>query len=147
MKYSQAKQGRIFVIRLEDGDVIHETIENFAAQQSIKAAALIALGCADHGSTLVVGPKEGRTMPVEPMMHVLENVHEAAGVGTLFPDDEGRPSLHMHISCGRKAETRTGCVRQGVRVWHVMEIILIELIDGTGLRVPDAATGFKLLNP
>jgi predicted DNA-binding protein with PD1-like motif len=86
------------------------------------------------------------------MMLVLENVHEVAGVGTLFPDDEGRPSLHMHISCGRKRETRAGCVRagcvrQGVCVWHVMEIILIELIEGTGLRVLDAATGFKLLNP
>jgi predicted DNA-binding protein with PD1-like motif len=35
MKYSQAEHGRIFVIRLEDGDVIHETIENFAAQQKL----------------------------------------------------------------------------------------------------------------
>lgn len=31
MKYSEAKQGRIFVIRLEDGDVIHEEIEKFAS--------------------------------------------------------------------------------------------------------------------
>ncbi|MDY6863052.1 MAG: DUF296 domain-containing protein, partial [Thermodesulfobacteriota bacterium] len=29
MKYSQAKPGRIFVIRLEDGDIIHEEIEKF----------------------------------------------------------------------------------------------------------------------
>ncbi len=26
MKYSEAKQGRVFVIRLEDGDVVHEVI-------------------------------------------------------------------------------------------------------------------------
>ena len=37
MKYSQAKQGRIFVIRLEDGDIIHQEIEKFAREKSIKA--------------------------------------------------------------------------------------------------------------
>jgi len=35
MKYSEAEPGRVFVMRLEHGDVIHETIEetNTAAQQ------------------------------------------------------------------------------------------------------------------
>ena len=147
MKYSQAKYGRVFVIRLEDGDVIHEAIEDFARNQSINAAALIVLGCADEGSTLVVGPEEGRASPVEPMAYILDNVHEVAGVGTIFPDDEGNPILHMHMACGRKSATVTGCVRRGVRVWHVMEIILFELLDSTGVRLLESATGFKLLNP
>ncbi len=147
MKYSQAKQGRIFVIRLEDGDVVHEVIENFARQQSISVAALIVLGSADEGSTLVVGPREGRTLPIEPMTHILENVHEVAGMGTVFPDDEGKPVLHMHMACGRRAETKTGCVRRGVRVWHVMEIILFELLESTGVRLMEPTLGFKLLNP
>jgi predicted DNA-binding protein with PD1-like motif len=147
MKYSQAKQGRIFVIRLEDGDIVHAVIENFATQQSISAAALIVLGSADEGSTLVVGPREGRVLPIEPMTHILQNIHEVAGVGTVFPDDEGKPILHMHIACGRRAETTTGCVRRGVRVWHVMEIVLFELVDSTGLRLLEPASGFKLLNP
>ncbi|MBA3036272.1 MAG: DUF296 domain-containing protein, partial [Desulfobacterium sp.] len=30
MKYSEAKQGRIFVVRLEDGETVHEEIEKFA---------------------------------------------------------------------------------------------------------------------
>ena len=147
MKYSQAKQGRMFVIRLEDGEVVHEVIENFVMQQSISAAALIILGCADEGSTLVVGPREGRTLPIEPMTHILQNVHEVAGVGTVFPDDEGKPVLHMHMACGRRAETTTGCVRRGVRVWHVMEVILFEILDSTGIRLLEPASGFKLLNP
>ena len=147
MKYSQAKYGRVFVIRLEDGDVIHEAIEDFARNQSINAAALIVLGCANEGSTLIVGPEEGRASPVEPMAYILDNVHEVAGVGTIFPDDEGNPILHMHMACGRKSATVTGCVRRGVRVWHVMEIILFELLDSTGVRLLESATGFKLLNP
>lgn len=147
MKYSEAKQGRIFVIRLEDGDIIHEAIENFARQKFIHAAALIALGGADEGSTLVVGPEDGRVSPVSPMTHILENVSEVTGVGTIFPDDEGNPVMHMHIACGRKSATITGCIRRGVRVWHVMEIILFELLDTTGIRLMEPALGFKLLNP
>ena len=49
MKYSEAKQGRIFIIRLEDGEILHETIEAFAAAKKIRAAALIVLGGADSG--------------------------------------------------------------------------------------------------
>lgn len=147
MKYSEAKLGRIFVIRLEDGDIIHEAVENFARQNSIRAATLIVLGGADEGSTLIVGPDNGRASSVVPMTHILDNVSEATGVGTIFPDDEGNPVVHMHIACGRKSATITGCIRRGVRVWHVVEIILLELLDSTGVRLLEPALGFKLLNP
>jgi len=147
MKYSQAKQGRTFVIRLEDGDVVHEEIERVARAQSIKAAALVIVGGADKGSKLVVGPEQGRAQPVIPMEHKLDDVHEIAGVGTLFPDDEGNPILHMHMAGGRKTSTVTGCVRRGVKVWHIMEVILFELIDSTGTRTFDSETGFELLSP
>ncbi|MCG8687480.1 MAG: DNA-binding protein [Desulfobacterales bacterium] len=147
MKYSQASAGRIFVIRLEDGDVVHETIENFAKEHEIKAASLIILGGADKESTLVTGPEQGRSTPVVPKTQVLDNVHEAAGVGTLFPNEKGEPVLHMHMACGRGFSTVTGCIRNGVRVWQVMEVILQELVDSTGVRRPDPATGFELLIP
>ena len=147
MKYSQASAGRIFVIRLEDGDVVHETIENFAKEHEIKAASLIILGGADKESTLVTGPEQGRSTPVVPKTQVLDNVHEAAGVGTLFPNEKGEPVLHMHMACGRGFSTVTGCIRNGVRVWQVMEVILQELVDSTGVRRPDPVTGFELLIP
>ncbi len=147
MKYSEAKPGRIFVIRLEDGDVVHRIIESFAREHAIRAASLIILGGADTGSRLVVGPEEGRAKPVIPMELTLGNVHEVAGVGTLFPDEEGNPVLHMHMACGRASSAVTGCVRMGVKVWHVMEIVLFELVDSTGVRRQDGATGFELLQP
>ena len=83
MKYSQAKQGRIFVIRLEDGDIVHEEIEKFSRKESIKAAALIIIGGADKGSKLVV--------------------------------------------------------------WHIMEVILFELTESSGIRTFESQTGLKLL--
>ena len=147
MKYSQAKLGRTFIIRLEDGDVIHEEIEKFARDQSINAAALIITGGADEGSKLVVGPEQGRTKPILPMEHILDNVHETTGTGTIFPNEKGNPVLHMHVACGRNTSTVTGCVRKGVKVWHVMEIVLFELVDTTGVRRLEPETAFNLLEP
>lgn len=147
MKYSEAKPGRIFLIRLEDGDIVHEAIESFAREHAVKAATLVILGGADKGSRLVVGPEDGRAAPVIPLGLTLENVHEVAGVGTLFPDDEGNSVLHMHLACGRDNATVTGCVRNGVKVWQVMEAVLFELADSTGVRRFDRTTGFKLLQP
>ena len=145
MKYSQAHPGRIFILRLEDGEILHETIEAFAREHSITAAAVIAVGGADEGSKLVVGPEEGRSKPVIPMEHVLDNVYEIAGVGTIFPDKAGKPVLHMHIAGGRKDRAVTGCVRRGVKVWQVLEVIIAELVDSRAHRALDAVTGLELL--
>jgi predicted DNA-binding protein with PD1-like motif len=147
MKYSEARAGRVFVLRLEDGEVIHDIIEEFAFEHGIERAALIALGGADEGSKLVVGPEEGRAQPIVPMEHVLNGVHEIAGVGTLFPGEKGRPVLHLHVAGGRDGKAVAGCVRSGVRVWHVAEVIIWELADSTGRRMLDSATGFELLVP
>lgn len=147
MKYSQAKQGRVFIIRLEDGDIVHEEIEKLAREQSITAAALIVVGGAAKNSKLVVGPQQEHARPVQPMEYILDDVHEIAGTGTLFPDDEGNPLLHMHMACGRNLSTITGCVRTGVKVWQIMEVVLIELVDTTAIRVTDSELGFKVLAP
>lgn len=159
MKFSQAKQGRTFIIRLEDGDILHQTIEKFADEQEIKAATLIAVGGADKGSVLITGPKIGRPKvgcpgngkgadtEIEPMEIELDEVHEIAGVGTLFPDTSGKPILHMHIAGGRRSSAVTGCVRRGVRVWHVLEVVLTEIIDTDAYRKHDPGTGFELLEP
>ena len=147
MRYSEAQRGRTFVIRLEDGDVIHESIESFAKEHGIRAASVIAVGGADEQSKLVVGPEQARAHPVVPMEHVLSGVSEVAGVGTIFPNEAGEPLLHMHVACGRNDSTVTGCVRRGVKVWHVLEVILHELTSPTATRKPDETTGFELLEP
>lgn len=147
MKYSEAKQGRIFILRLEDGEIVHEVIETFAGEHSINAASVIVVGGADVSSKLVVGPENGRVFPIIPMELVLDDVREVAGTGTIFPDDAGNPILHLHMACGRNASTITGCIRSGVKVWHVLEVILFELTNTKACRLPDTATGFKLLIP
>ncbi|MBM4152319.1 MAG: DNA-binding protein [Kiritimatiellaceae bacterium] len=145
MKFTEAQSGRTFVIRLEDGDVLHEELERFAAEQGISSAHVTALGGVDVGSRLITGPAEGRTATIVPMETVLDQVYEATGTGTLFLDDTGKPMLHMHLACGRKERTITGCVRRGVIVWHVMEVVLVELHAPAAVRRMDPAIGFKIL--
>jgi predicted DNA-binding protein with PD1-like motif len=81
------------------------------------------------------------------MKYELEHAHEVAGVGTLFRDEEGTPLLHMHMACGRGGATVTGCIRDGVKVWHVMEVIMQELVGTTARRVREEPLGLKLLRP
>ncbi len=145
MKYCEAKQGRIFILRLEDGDIVHECIEAFARKHAIQSAALIIIGGADAGSRLVVGPEIGRAEKIVPMTHMLGDVFEVAGTGTIFPDASGNPVLHMHMACGRNDRTVTGCVRTGVKVWHIMEVVLYELTGHCAKRGHDPVTGFNLL--
>jgi len=147
MRYSEAKPGRTFILRLEDGEIFHECVEQFAKEQGIRCAALMALGAADAGSRVVSGPAEDRSTPVVPMEIVLDRVHEISGTGTLFPDAEGQPILHFHMAGGRTGSTFAGCGRRGVKVWHVMEVVLWELLDSTAVRRWEAASGFELLQP
>ena len=147
MKYTQAGLGRVFIMRLEDDETVHEEIEKFSREHSIRAASVMIVGGADKNSRLITGPARGREYPIVPMEHILKDVHDAAGVGTVFPDENGEPVLHLHMACGRESTTVTGCIRSGVKVWHIMEVILIELTDCSPVRAHDSKTGFTLLDP
>lgn len=147
MRYATARQGRVFIIRLEDGEILHETLEQFAIEHGITAAAVIAVGGAGTGSRLVVGPENGDARPISPMEYVLDKVHEITGTGTIFPDEEGKPVLHMHLACGRNGSTITGCCRMGIKIWQVAEVILFELTDTRSVRRWEEDSGFKLLDP
>jgi len=147
MRYSEAKAGRVFVVRLEDGDIIHESLERFAKDNAIIRAQVIALGALDEGSKLVVGPEDGRASPVVPMKLCLDQPREITGVGTIFPDERGEPILHMHIATGRGDGTVTGCVRAGVLVWKVVEVVVTEILENDSTRIMDPMTGFELLDP
>lgn len=145
MKYTQAGVGRTFVLRLEDGEIVHAEIEKFSREHSINAASVFLVGGADKDSKLITGPARGREYPITPLEHTLNDVHECAGVGTIFPDESGAPVLHLHMACGRESSTITGCIRSGVKVWHILEVIITELIDCPAVRAHDPETGFTLL--
>jgi len=145
LNYTEANLGRIFILRLHNDERLHEITEKFADQKQIKSALCFFLGGAQGKSKVVVGPKDGNVMPPQPMVTLLKGVHEGCGVGTIFIDDEGKPKLHMHVSFGRNDNTITGCVRMGVDVWQIGEVVILELAGGSAKRAKNKETGFEFL--
>lgn len=144
MKSSEGKIGRVFVIRLEDGDAIPACIEKFAAEKKISAGQVVLIGGIGDGQ-VVVGPRRSAEMPPEPMLLPVDGAHEVVGVGIIAPDEKGKPTLHMHASLGRSGRTLTGCVRPGIKTWLVGEVIILEILGTDAARLLDKETGFELL--
>ena len=145
MEFAEAKFGRIFILRLHNGECLHKIVESFAIEKKISAALVFFLGGANRNSKIVVGPEKGDSIHPIPMTRLLNGVHEAQGIGTIFKDENGKPKLHMHSSFGRKQNTITGCVRLGVDIWRIGEIIILELTKTSATRIKDKETGFEFL--
>jgi len=146
MKACEGRLGRVFVIRLENGDVLPGCIEHFAQENKIAVGHVILVG-GIGGGEIVVGPRRSGEMPPQPMLLPVDGAHEVAGVGVIAPDEQGKPVLHIHAALGRSGKTMTGCLRPGVTTWLVGEVIIYEILDAEVSRVRDASSGFALLEP
>jgi predicted DNA-binding protein with PD1-like motif len=144
MKSSEGKIGRIFILRLDDGDKVPNCIEAFAAEKKIRVAGVTLIGGIGEGQ-IVVGPRDSEAMPPEPMLLTLEGAHEVIGLGLIAPDKNGLPGLHMHASLGRSGQAKTGCLRPGVKTWTVGEVVIYEVLGADAARLLDGKTGFELL--
>ena len=146
MKACEGRIGRVFVIRLEDGDVVPYCIERFARENGISVGHAILVGGVGGGD-VVVGPRRSNERPPEPMLLPVDGAHEVAGVGVLAPGEDGKPVLHIHAALGRAGRTMTGCLRPGVSTWLVGEVILYEILGTDVKRLRDEQSGFELLEP
>jgi len=146
MKACQGQIGRVFVIRLEDGDVVPGCIERFAGENGVSVGQVILVGGVGGGE-VVVGPRCSEEMPPQPMLLPVDGAHEVLGVGVLAPDEDGKPVLHIHAALGRSGQTMSGCLRPGVTTWLVGEVILYEILGVNVARVRDEASDFDLLEP
>ena len=146
MKASEGHIGRVFVIRLEDGDVVPECIERFAEDNGVTVGQAIFVGGVGEGE-VVVGPRHSEESPPDPMLLPIDGAHEVVAVGVLAPGEDGKPVLHIHGSLGRSGKTTTGCLRPGVKTWLVGEVILYEILGTSAARLKDTVSGFALLDP
>lgn len=144
MKAAEGKIGRVFVLRLEDGDVVPDVIEKFALEKGIKVGHVILIG-GIGGGQVVVGPRDSKAMPPEPVLLTVDGAHEVEGVGIIAPDKDGKPVLHIHASLGRGGKTLTGCLRPGVKTWLVGEALIYEILGANVKRLLDKASGFSLM--
>jgi len=146
MKACEGQIGRVFVMRLEDGDVVPECIERFAEENGVFVGHAILVGGIGAGD-VVVGPRYSQEMPPSPMLLPIDGAHEVVGVGVLAPGEDGKPVLHIHAALGRAGQTMAGCLRYGVTTWLVGEVILYEILGADVARVKDEQSGFELLEP
>lgn len=148
MKVAEGTIGRVFVLRLEHGERLPDCVEAFALERGVSRAFCALVGGVEGGS-IVTGPEsgpDGRTrMPPVPVFTALTGAQEVAAVGTLFPDAQGHPRLHMHGAFGQGEEAHVGCIRPGIDVWTIGEFLIIELKGLDMTRRRDPATGFELL--
>lgn len=62
MKACEGRLGRVFVIRLDDGDVVPDSIELFAEENGVSIAHVILVGGIRDGE-VVVGPRRSDERP------------------------------------------------------------------------------------
>ncbi len=146
LKSTEGKIGRVFIIRLEDGDVIPGCIEKFAKENGITAGLVTLIG-GIGGGEIVSGPYSSGKRPPRPIHLPVDGAHEVVGSGVIVPDVDGNPVLHIHASLGRAGKSTTGCLRPGVKTWLVGEAVLQEITEVSSKRLPDKSSGFSLLEP
>jgi len=145
MKASEGNIGRVFVLRLEDGDIVPECIERFAEEKGISVGHVIMVG-GIGGGEIVVGPRDSEEMPPAPMLLPVDGAHEVLCMGVIAPTENGKPVLHIHGALGRSGQTMTGCLRPGVKTWLVAEAVIYEITGAKATRTLDKQSGFTLLD-
>jgi hypothetical protein len=129
MQYSEGQLGRVFVLRIDEGEDFLAALQEFVRKKEIKAGSVFFLG-ALHEGRMVTGPEEP-VIPPEPHFILFEGGWEVFGMGTIFPGDEG-PMVHYHASVGRAGHALTGCLRERALTYLLIEAVVIEF---TGLAV------------
>ncbi|MDD1682773.1 MAG: DNA-binding protein [Methanoregula sp.] len=127
MQYTEGQIGRVFVVRIDDGEDMLLSLRQFILDKNIQAGSIHFLGALMSGR-MVTGPEEPVIPPV-PHFVMFEGGWEIFGVGTIYPG-EGGPHIHYHASVGRSGHALTGCLREKAVTYLIVEAVIMEF---TGL--------------
>jgi hypothetical protein len=127
MQYTEGQLGRVFVVRVDDGEDMLVSLHQFINDKCIQAGSILFLGALMNGR-MVTGPEEPVIPPV-PHFVMFEGGWEVFGVGTIYPG-EGGPHIHYHASVGRSGHALTGCLREKAITYLIVEAVILEF---TGL--------------
>ncbi|HSA37772.1 MAG TPA: DNA-binding protein [Methanoregula sp.] len=127
MQYTEGQIGRVFVVRIDDGEDMLLSLRQFVLDKNIQAGSIHFLGALMNGR-MVTGPEEPIIPPV-PHFVMFEGGWEIFGVGTIYPGESG-PHIHYHASVGRSGHALTGCLREKAITYLIVEAVIMEF---TGL--------------
>jgi hypothetical protein len=141
MQYSEGQVGRVFVVRIDDGEDFLVSMRRFIADKGIESGSVLFLGALMNGR-MVTGPEEP-VIPPTPHFVMFEGGWEVFGVGTIYPG-EGGPHIHYHASVGRAGHALTGCLREKATTYLIIEAVIIEFTGLFGRREFDERTQMNL---
>jgi hypothetical protein len=141
MQYSEGRLGRVFVLRIDDGEDFLAVTRDFIKDKEVQTGTLFFLGALRQGR-MVTGPEE-LAIPPEPHYVMFEGGWEMVGIGTIYPG-EGGPAIHYHASVGRAGHALTGCLREKAVTYIVAEVIVLEFTGLDIRRLPQEKTGLVL---
>ena len=141
MQYTEGQLGRIFVVRIDDGEDMLVSLRQFIIDKDIGAGSITFLGALMDGR-MVTGPEEPVIPPV-PHFVMFEGGWEVFGIGTIYPG-EGGPHIHYHASVGRSGHALTGCLREKATTYLIVEAVIMEFTGLTARREFDKKTQLHL---
>jgi predicted DNA-binding protein with PD1-like motif len=141
MQYAEGQVGRVFVVRIDDGEDFLDSMQHFIAEKGIQSGSVTFLGALMSGR-MVTGPEEP-VIPPLPHFVMFEGGWEVFGVGTIYPG-EGGPHIHYHASVGRAGHALTGCLREKATTYLIIEAVIVEFTGLLGRREFDERTQMNL---
>jgi hypothetical protein len=127
MQYTEGQLGRVFIVRIDDGEDMLVSLRQFILDKGIHAGSILFLGALMSGR-MVTGPEEP-VIPPTPHFVMFEGGWEVFGLGTIYMG-EGGPHIHYHASVGRSGHALTGCLREKATTYLIVEAVIQEF---TGL--------------
>ncbi len=143
MQYTEGQLGRIFVVRIDDGEDMLVSLRQFITDKGVSAGSITFLGALMDGR-MVTGPEEPVIPPV-PHFIMFEGGWEVFGVGTIYPG-EGGPHIHYHASVGRSGHALTGCLREKATTYLIVEAVIMEFTGLSARHEFDEKTQLHLPN-
>src|SRR4030043_1207269 len=141
MQYTEGQLGRVFVVRIDDGEDMLISLRQFINDKSVCAGTILFLGALMNGR-MVTGPEEPVIPPV-PHFVMFEGGWEVFGIGTIYPG-EGGPHIHYHASVGRSGHALTGCLREKAISYLIVEVVILEFTGLSARRELDQKTQLHL---
>lgn len=137
--FSTDKLGRVFIVRLDPGDYVLESIKELVIREKIRDAIVIsAVGtldeCTFHMVTTTSYP------PKEYFRHWENEPLELASIAGIIA--EGKPHLHAIVSDSEKAYA--GHLEEGCRTLYLAEIAILEVKGLDLTRIHDEKNILRL---
>jgi predicted DNA-binding protein with PD1-like motif len=143
LQYSEGKIDRIFILRIDDGEDLIESILEFVHKKNLKSCIGLFIGALKDGK-VVTGPKSA-VLPPEQHFESYSSAWEVFGMITIFSSTDG-PKIHIHSALGRGREALVGCLRDNASVYLVNEVMIFEFTGLDARKEIDERTGLYLLS-